>query len=662
MSQSSVLAGSANYRADIDGLRAIAVLFVVVYHAFPTLLPGGFIGVDVFFVISGFLISKIIFQEIDANRFSFIDFYSRRIRRIFPALIFIFICCFAFGWFTLLPHEFQQLGKHIASGATFISNFVLWSEAGYFDNTAITKPLLHLWSLGIEEQFYLLWPLVLWLAYKNHVGTIGLIISIVGVSFLLNIIFINSAPVGTFYSPATRVWELLLGALLACHKFFALFSSMRPPRLALFSIGGFGLLFLAVFLIDERKSFPGAWAVLPTLATAALIASGPKAIVNHKVLSNRVLVFFGLISFPLYLWHWPLLSFARIIEGESLTTNARTAILALSIALAWATYIFIEKPIRRGGRAAMKSIALVVTMLAVGYAGFNVYVRDGLPFRGPQVVGKDRGYDGGPGGTMVPSCGLPHEIGVGFTCWQDTRPALKFGLIGDSKASSIHGGLVRTSTEAGRWLFIGMGSKGSPLPIITEDPRYARYQYGSITALRSLAENKEIEVVLIAAATRALFQLRNATDIEDLEGSPNYDVVLEGLQRSVDVLKAAGKKVVFLVDNPTLPHPEDCSPRTTSSDLLNRMLKKTLNQRCQLPLDRHLELARKYRLLLATLAANNGGWVSLFDTTPFLCDYKERICSTTKNGRLLYGGTDHISDHAAGLIGLELNLYMQSLK
>jgi hypothetical protein len=379
-------------------------------------------------------------------------------------------------------------------------------------------------------------------------------------------------------------------------------------------------------------------------------------------LSNRVLVFFGLISFPLYLWHWPLLSFARIIEGESLTTNARIAIVLVSIALAWATYIFLEKPIRHGGRAAIKSTALIVTMLAVGYAGFNVYVRDGLPFRGPQVVGKDRGYDGGPGGTMVPSCGLPHEIGVGFTCWQDTRPALKFALIGDSKASSIHGGLARTSTEVGRWLFIGIGSKGAPLPIITEDPRYARYQYGSITALRSLAENKEIEAVLIATATRSLFQLRNATDIEDLEDSPNYDVVLEGLQRSVDVLKAASKKVVFLVDNPTLPHPEDCSPRTTSADVLNRMLKKTLNQRCHLPLDRHLELARKYRVLLATLVANNPGWVSLFDTTPFLCDYRERICSTTKNGRLLYGGTDHISDHAAGLIGQELNLYMQNLK
>lgn len=662
MSPSLITAGKDAYRADIDGLRGIAVLLVVFYHAFPHVLPGGFIGVDVFFVISGFLISKIIFQETNAQKFSFIDFYSRRIRRIFPALILIFVCCYAAGWFTLLPHEFGQLGKHIASGAGFISNFVLWSEAGYFDNTAITKPLLHLWSLGIEEQFYLVWPFILWIAYKKRISPFGLIIWIAVISFLLNLWYVSSEPVSTFYSPSTRIWELLLGALLAAQRHFVLESTWNKSVRDILSALGIGLLITGVLLIDERTRFPGAWALLPTVATAILIGAGPKTIVNQKIFSNRVLVFFGLISFPLYLWHWPLLSFARIIEGESLSLNARIAIVVVSVGLAWTTYFFIEKPIRNGRKSALKAIVLIITMLGVGYAGFNVYVRDGLPFRGPQVVGKDRGYDGGPGGTMVPTCGLPPEVSVGFTCWEDSRPTLRFALIGDSKASSIHGGLVRTSTDAGRWLFIGMGSKGSPLPIITDDHRYARYQYGSVTALKSLAENKQIDAVLIANATRALFQLRNATDIDDLEGSPNYEVVLDGLQRVVDVLKDAEKKVVFLIDNPTLPHPEDCSPRTTTSDFLNRMIKKTLNQRCQLPLDRHLVLARKYRSLLTTLAANNVGWVSLFDTTPFLCDETDRICSTTKNGRLLYGGTDHISDHAAGLIGKELNIYMQNLK
>ena len=660
LQQSSRTSVHPKYRSDIDGLRAIAVLIVVGYHAFPLWLPGGFIGVDVFFVISGFLISTIIFQNIDRNSFSFVDFYSRRVRRIFPALLVIFVCCLAFGWFTLFPHEYMQLGKHIASGAAFISNFVLWNEAGYFDNTAITKPLLHLWSLGIEEQFYLLWPLILWLAYKRHIKWLALTISIATASFLLNVWLVNIDSIATFYSPATRFWELLLGALLADKRSSEFFRGWGKPLTTALSVAGLVVLVSGVFLINGDVRFPGFWALLPTLATAALIAVGPRAFANQTFLSARVLVWFGLISFPLYLWHWPLLSFARIIEGEPLSVNARLVIVALSTLLAWITYVAIERPIRHGARGSLKVAVLIGAMLVVGYGGFNIYTRQGLEFRGPQIIGKDRGYDGGPGGTMVPECGLPAEVSAGFTCWQDSRPSLRFALVGDSKASAFHGGLVRTSTPAGRWLFIGVGSKGTPLPIISNDPQYANYQYGSVTAIKSLAENRRIEVVLIATAARSLFRLKNDTDITDLESSPNYEVALDGLQRVIDILKAANKKVVFLVDNPTLPHPEDCLPRVTTSEVLNRLLKQTLNQRCQLPLDRHLELSGKYRQLLSTLVENNKGTVTLFDTTPILCDQTDNVCATTKNGRLLYGGTDHISDHAAGLIGNELNRYLNS--
>ena len=161
------------YRADIDGLRAIAVLSVVGFHAFPKWVAGGFIGVDIFFVISGFLISTIIFGNLTAGTFSFIEFYSRRVRRIFPALLLLLIACYAFGWFALLADEYKQLGKHIAGGAGFVSNLVLWNERGYFDNSAVTKPLLHLWSLGIEEQFYIVWPLLLWLASRLRVNLLA---------------------------------------------------------------------------------------------------------------------------------------------------------------------------------------------------------------------------------------------------------------------------------------------------------------------------------------------------------------------------------------------------------------------------------------------------------------------------------------------------------
>jgi peptidoglycan/LPS O-acetylase OafA/YrhL len=203
------------YRADIDGLRALAVLSVVSFHAFPNMLKGGFIGVDIFFVISGFLISTIIFENLERDSFSFVEFYSRRIKRIFPALLLVLIACYTFGWFVLLADEYKQLGKHIAGGAGFVSNFLFWKESGYFDNAADTKPLLHLWSLGIEEQFYIVWPLLLWFAWKQRLNLLTITLTVLIISFALNINKVHSNVVAVFYSPQTRFWELLTGSVLA---------------------------------------------------------------------------------------------------------------------------------------------------------------------------------------------------------------------------------------------------------------------------------------------------------------------------------------------------------------------------------------------------------------------------------------------------------------
>jgi len=203
------------YRPDIDGLRAIAVLAVVAFHAFPSWFKGGFIGVDVFFVISGYLISTVIFENLDKETFSFSEFYARRIKRIFPALIIVLIACLVFGWFALLADEYNQLGKHVAAGAGFISNIVFWNESGYFDNVSDTKPLLHLWSLGIEEQFYIVWPFLLWFAWKRNFNILTITVLVCIASFVLNIKGIKQDVVATFYSPETRFWELLSGSLLA---------------------------------------------------------------------------------------------------------------------------------------------------------------------------------------------------------------------------------------------------------------------------------------------------------------------------------------------------------------------------------------------------------------------------------------------------------------
>jgi len=281
-----------SYRADIDGLRAIAVLSVVIYHAFPSALRGGFIGVDIFFVISGFLISGIIFDSLERNRFGFLEFYARRVRRIFPALILVLITCLAFGWSLLLANEYQALGKHVAGGATFVSNFTLWSESGYFDAAAPSKPLLHLWSLGIEEQFYLCWPLLLWLAYRNHKNFLALTLLIALASYAINIRTVYSNPVAAFYSPLSRFWELMIGGILAylvLHK-----PQYVSKHSGVQSLTGLLLIATALFVLRDNSKFPGWWALLPTVGTFLVLSALPTAWFNRHVLSNRVLVWVGL--------------------------------------------------------------------------------------------------------------------------------------------------------------------------------------------------------------------------------------------------------------------------------------------------------------------------------------------------------------------------------
>ncbi len=369
------------YRPDIDGLRAIAVLSVVAFHAFPEWISGGFIGVDIFFVISGYLISTILFENLDKDVFSFSDFYSRRIRRIFPALALVLFTCYGFGWLYLLSDDFAFLGKHIAGGAGFLSNLFLWNESGYFDGSANTKPLLHLWSLGIEEQFYIVWPVLLWLTWKRRVNFLTITVLIALGSFAINIVSVYINPVAAFYSPLSRFWELLIGAILAYVVLYKndLMSRWIKSSDAI-SVLGFGLFVVGVGLLAKDSLFPGWWALLPTCGGALILLAGPKAWVNQKILSNPVLVWFGFISFPLYLWHWPLLSFAHITQAE-VSLPLRAGLVLISIGLAWLTYRFIETPIRKGGLNRLKVSALVFLILLVGYLGFNSYDRKGLEFR-----------------------------------------------------------------------------------------------------------------------------------------------------------------------------------------------------------------------------------------------------------------------------------------
>ena len=367
----------SGYRPDIDGLRAVAVAAVVIYHAFPLVLPGGFTGVDVFFVISGYLISGIILSALAAGRFSFRHFYARRIRRIFPALAVVLIAVLVAGWFALYADEYQRLGRHVAAGAAFLSNFILWSEASYFDTAVDRKPLLHLWSLGIEEQFYLAWPMLLVFASRWRRGALAITLAIAAASFAVAIWTVGIDRTPAFYAPWTRFWELLAGATLACvHADAGLNAAadrltQRPMVANSLAIAGAIAIAAGAVVVDSTRVFPGYWVLLPVLGTFALIAAGGGAWVNRRLLSLPAIVWVGLISYPLYLWHWPLLAFARIMSAETPPAAVRLALVAASVLLAWATYRAIEWPIRFGPRrgSAVPILATAMTaLLAFGLA------------------------------------------------------------------------------------------------------------------------------------------------------------------------------------------------------------------------------------------------------------------------------------------------------
>jgi peptidoglycan/LPS O-acetylase OafA/YrhL len=380
-----------DYRADIDGLRAIAVLSVIGYHAFPRTVPGGFTGVDVFFVISGFLISGLIYHDLQRGRFGFKRFYARRFRRIFPALIVVLLGCLAYGWFALAPDEYRELGKQAAAGAGFSSNLLQWSQSGYFDQKATAKPLLHLWSLGVEEQFYFAWPIIIVMAYGRSRRLLAVCCGLLAVSFIVCAMLTQSSPSAAFYLPVTRFWELLLGAILAYYSTLqpdAQAMNRNPARAPREPLAWSGLLLIATafFLIDKDRAFPGWWALLPTLGTAMVIAA-PRAWVNRSILSSRPLVYIGLISYPLYLWHWVLLTFTRIAnDADEPPKSWRLLAIAASALLAWLTYVLVEKPIRFGGNRDAIPRMLVGSMAACGLAGVLIFWTDGGAFRFPAQI------------------------------------------------------------------------------------------------------------------------------------------------------------------------------------------------------------------------------------------------------------------------------------
>ena len=441
-----------SYRSDIDGLRAVAVVPVVLHHAGIAGVPGGFVGVDVFFVISGFLITKILAREILENRFSLISFYERRARRILPALFVMLAACLVVGWFLLLPGQYEDLAQSTVATLLFVSNVWFWlADGDYFGKGVELAPLLHTWSLAVEEQFYLFFPLLLWgLAKLRRRVWITVIALISCVSLIASIWATQAMPVANFYLAPTRIWELGIGALLA----IGAFPTLRQ-RFEFEVFGGVGLVLIigSIILLSDETPFPGLTAVPPCLGAAFLIWAGMHGTsLAGKALSLPPMVWVGKISYSLYLWHWPILVAARLQHGSAdLPMATALACVLLSVLLATLSLHFVERPFRKPAAKGGFSRPEIFTGAGVGMAflmaaALVLFVKDGMPGRIPADLAEEmRKFE------------KPHHLMNACRGWQSEKEPCKIGIAsGESAGNDVvvwgdsHAGALLPGVDA--WL------------------------------------------------------------------------------------------------------------------------------------------------------------------------------------------------------------------
>lgn len=554
---------NVKYRQDIDGLRSIAILPVILYHAGISVFSGGFTGVDVFFVISGYLITSIIFKELNSGTFTISNFYVRRIKRIFPALFAMIIVTGAVSYFFLLPSHFERFGSSAIAAVFFCANIVFWGDSGYFETAAESKPLLHTWSLGVEEQFYIFFPLILmFLARRGFRHLKAVIIGVFAVSFLLNVALVAKFPEAVFFNLPFRAWELMLGAMLALNFFPSVGGVKREVS------GVLGLLLIAagMFFIDETTRFPGYAALLPCLGTALIIYSEGSAV--NRFLSFRFFVWIGLLSYSLYIWHWPVFAFRNYISAVEFQSVflTNTFLIPAVFAMAVFSYYVIEKPLRtmrvqnkRQFFAYAAACMLVLTLPALyvertrGMSGrFTKDVIDSLTAR--------------MGGLDPKKCfDLKYEdIRKERLCRIGGKKEPEFALIGDSHALAMSGGmdaLFRENDTAGLLFAQSTCAPADGMDIVNG----AKYQDCSKyfdRALDVIIASPEIKTVFMTArwgmyannrrylGTTKLYVVKDEQTQKDPYASDGF--LYQGLKSTIARLNAAGINAVIIKDVPDI--------------------------------------------------------------------------------------------------------------
>jgi peptidoglycan/LPS O-acetylase OafA/YrhL len=646
------------YRKDLDGLRGLAVLVVVLFHAFESTFPGGFIGVDVFFFLSGYLISGIILNQTMQGHFSFRSFYTKRVMRIFPPLVLVLMFCLVFGSFLLIKKEWIQINKHIVYATTFLSNYTLWKESGYFDTP--NKPLLHLWSLAIEEQFYLFFPLALVMAQRKNRTGFFLILSV----FLSFVCCVLMKPSNAFYFSLARFWELLAGS---SSVFF--FGQMKNPfigrpRLAGVISGlGFLMILICLFFFDKSMNFPGYLALIPVFASLCMVVFGFGSHFNKLILSNGILVYFGKISYSFYLWHWVLLAFIYIYNGTDTGFTSRLLAVFYGLLMAHGSTFTIEHFFRMPGQIRFKLYTLVSIMVGLTLiSSYNRLNHQHFSSEFQKII--DTQLDGGIDDSLITDgCAFkPNHAtrSLYANCFHQTNKRLKFAMVGDSKAATLIPGVIRQSQDQYGWVFIGGSDKDGQAPRNTLSEYYGTSDI-TVNAIQDILQYPEIETVVLVNATRGLFKDVHITDqsIAELPDTKDQEQAFEGLKAAIEVYLTKVRYIVLVVDNPTLDPPENCLQRTAQYPFIKYAFNLKDQGLCELERSTHLAYSQKYREVLLRLEQRFPHNVKIFDTIPYLCEQEK--CTHYKDGRMLYGYSDHISDYASTILGKELNDLVRNL-
>ena len=671
----------STFRHDIDGLRALAVLLVVAHHVAPSTLPGGFVGVDVFFVISGFLITRLIDTAQQAGRFTYVEFLWKRCRRILPALLVVLVATLLAGICVLTGPELVSLAKHVAFGSLSASNLLLWSEVGYFDTAATIKPLLHLWSLGIEEQFYLVWPLFLaLLPLRPRTRLLG-VAALVALSLMLSENLAYSDPAQGFYMLHSRAWELGVGGLIALA--IPLWPTSLPVSDTVVnairstaSVSGIMLILYSALLFDSTTSWPGISALVPVVGTALVIVAGPTAILNRGPLSMRASQWLGQRSYAFYLWHWPPLAFLHILAQErnvSSETVQWVAVLLMlpALALAHATLHCVELPVRvlatrverRSRILARHLLPFGVAIAVVAIAANEVMRSHGLPTRYGSVGADALATLNAASPDSITTyekratrCRLADK-GHATWCWRITGIGKGIAVFGDSHAEVIFAGLAER--DASRPLFL-TGRKGCA-PIVQPEPIADRLaeicRRSALLAHATILSDTSIGTVLLvsrgpaylAGAGFGVDTQRPVVPVA-LRAVRSDSLALErafdaGLERSIRSFIDAGKRVILLVGVPEIGFmPEEC--------LIGRPFGlREVRSPCAVTRAAVDHRNRRYRRLVGALAARIPQ-LEVFDAQPLFCD--GALCHAERGQRLLYQDGNHLSILGSRLVAAQL--------